>query len=413
MYDLIVRRAKIEGKTGLWDVGCRKEKIEKISRKIKEKAKLEIDAKGKLTTPTFVEPHIHLDKILISEVVRENKSGTLTEAIEIIWEKKKKYTTDDIVKRAEKVIKMGIKNGVTVFRTHADVDTICGLKAIEGLIALKEKYKKYVDIQIVAFPQEGIIKDPGTDKLMEDALRLGCDVVGGMPWNEYTLDDSKAHIDFCFSLAKKFDADIDMHTDETDTPKAVTLEYLAAKTIKEKYFGRVTADHTCAFSSYDPYYAAKIVDMVKRARMNMITNPATNLMLEGRLDLEPIRRGITRVKELLKAGVNVCYGQDCIKDTFYPHFGQEDPLEIGWLLAHVAQFTLKEELEELKRMPTYNAAKTLRLKEYGLKEGCEASFNIIDTDNMINAFRFRPPRLYVIKRGKILAKTEEKTHLLI
>jgi len=294
MLDLIVRKAKIEEKKGLWDFGVKDGKFVRIEKSIKEKAKTEIRAKGKLITPTFVEPHIHLDKILISEVVRKNKSGTLQEAIEIIWEKKRNYTTEEIVGRAEKIIKMGIKNGVTIFRTHADVDTICKLKAVEGLVDLKKKYRKFVDIQIVAFPQEGIIKDPGTNKLMEEAMKKGCDVVGGMPWNEYTLQDSYKHIDFCFKLAKKYNADIDMHTDETDTSKAITLEYLAAKTIKEKYFGRVTADHTCAFASYDPYYAAKIVDMVKRAQMNMITNPATNLMLEGRMDLEPIRRGISR-----------------------------------------------------------------------------------------------------------------------
>jgi len=236
------------------------------------------------------------------------------------------------------------------------------------------------------------------------SLEKGADVIGGMPHNEMTHYDSKEHIDFVFNLAKEFNVDIDMHVDETDDPYSFTLEYLAAKTIKEKYFGRVTACHTCALSAYDDYHAAKVINLVKKAEINMITNPATNLMLQGRLDRRNLRRGLTRVKELLEAGVNVCYGQDCIKDTFYPTFGQGDPLEIGFLLAHAVQFTLPKEIEILMNMPTFNAARTLNIINYGIKEGNTASFNILQATSIGEAFRTRLPRLYVIKKGRILVK---------
>jgi cytosine deaminase len=242
-------------------------------------------------------------------------------------------------------------------------------------------------------------------------MELGADVVGGMPYNEYTYDDSKKHIDIAFRIAKEFDADIDMHVDETDDPNARTLEYLAARTIKEGWQGRVTAGHTCALAAYDDLYAAKVIGMIKEAEMNMITNPATNLMLQGRFDKQPIRRGITRVKELLEAGVNVCYGQDCLKDTFYPTWGREDMLEVGLITAHAAQFTMPKEIEVLFDMPTINAARVLRLKNYGIKVGNPASLNIIDARNVQEAFRTQADRFYVIRKGKVIARTKTISEL--
>ncbi|MCG2676953.1 amidohydrolase family protein [bacterium] len=411
MMDLIIRNARTREKDGRVDIAIKGAKIRRIAKKLNGKAKNEIDAKGRLTTPTFVDPHLHLDKALISEVVRENVSGTLTEAIEIIWNKKKKYTIKDIVSRAGKAIEWGIKNGTTIFRTHVDVDSIGKLMPLEGLLEVRKEYQDVCDIQIVAFPQEGIVKNEGTEKLLRQAMELGADVVGGMPYNEYTYDDSKKHIDIAFQIAKEFDADIDMHVDETDDPNARTLEYLAAKTIKGGWQGRVTAGHTCALAAYDDLYAAKVIGMIKEAEMNMITNPATNLMLQGRYDKQPIRRGITRVKELLEAGVNVCYGQDCLKDTFYPTWGREDMLEVGLITAHAAQFTMPKEIEILYDMPTINAAKVLRLKNYGIKVGNPASLNIIDALTVQEAFRTQADRLYVIREGKVIARTKTISEL--
>ncbi|MCD6413022.1 MAG: amidohydrolase family protein [Elusimicrobia bacterium] len=409
--NLLVKNAKLREKKGLVDIEVEGGAIKKIAKKISRRSGRVIDAEGRLVAPTFIDPHLHLDKALISEVVRENKSGTLAESIEIIWNKKKNYKVSDIAERACRVMEWGILNGATFFRTHVDVDTIGGLTPLEGILAAREKMKGLADVQIVAFPQEGIIQDEGTEELMYKAMDMGADVVGGMPYNEMTEDDSKRHIDICFKIAKKFDADIDMHVDEDDSPFARTLQYLAAKTIKEKWFGRVTAGHTCALASYDDNYAAKIIGMLKKAKMNMITNPATNLMLEGRRDKQPKRRGITRVKELIDAGVNVCYGQDCLKDTFYPTWGQEDMLEVGLITAHAAQFTMPREIETLFDMPTINAAKVLRLKDYGIKEGNPASFNIIDAPTVQEAFRTRADRLFVIKNGKIIARTKTTREL--
>jgi len=355
---------------------------------------------------------VHLDKALISEAVRDNVSGTLGEAIEIIWEKKKTYTTDEIVERAGRVIEWAVRNGTTILRSHVDVDTIGGLKPLEGVLAVRERWADLVDIQIVAFPQEGILKDPGAEDLMREAMRMGADVVGGMPYNEFTVEDSRRHIDIAFAIAAEHDADLDMHVDETDDPGARTLQYLAAKTIREGYEGRVTAGHTCALAAYEDPYAAKVIGMVEKARINMITNPATNLMLQGRFDCQPVRRGITRVRELMAAGVNVAYGQDCLKDTFYPTFGQADMLEVGLITAHAAHLSMPADIEALFDMPTINSARILRLADYGLEAGRAASLNVIAAPTVQEAFRTRPDRRYVIRRGRIVAETRTESRLM-
>lgn len=409
--DTIIRNAQLRKNDDTVDIGIKDGIIKIVGPTLEMKAETEIDAAGRLVTPTFIDPHIHLDKILISEVVRDNISGTLMEAIEIIWDKKRNYTEEDMMGRAGRVIKWAVKNGTTKMRTHVDVDTICGVSAVEIMLKVKEEYKDLMDLQIVAFPQEGIIQDPGTKELMEEAMRMGADVVGGMPYNEMTDVDSMEHIDFCFELAQKYDADIDMHVDETDDDTARTLQYYAATAIKTDWIGRCTACHTCALAAYNDYYAAKVISLVKRAQMNMITNPATNLMLQGRRDKQPIRRGITRVKELLEAGVNVAYGQDCIKDTFYPTFGQADMLEVGQLLAHAAQMSMPGEVEKVFDMPTINSARVMRLHNYGIAPGNSADFNIIDATSIQEALRTRADRLYVFKNGKIVAKTKTYSEL--
>ncbi len=415
--DILIKNGILRNKQYPVNIGIANGKITNIvpanSEDIPEEAGEIIDSDGSLVASTFIDPHLHMDKALIAEEVRDNVSGTLNEAIEIIWNKKKDYSVKEVINRATRVVKMGLINGTTKFRTNVDIDTIVGLTALEGLLEVKENFSDTAEIQIVAFPQEGIYKDPGTDKLMKEAMKQGADVVGGMPYNELTEEDSKKHIDFCFHLAKKFDAAIDMHVDETDDPGARTLQYLAAKTIRENYQQRVTAGHTCALAAYDESYAATVIDMVARAKMNMITNPATNLMLQGRMDQEPKRRGITRVKQLLAAGVNVAYGQDCIKDTFYPTWGKEDMLEVGLITAHAAQLTQPNEIETLFDMPTLNSAKIMGINDYGIQEGNPANLNVIDAPNVQEAFRKSADRLYVISNGKVIAATETNTRLNI
>ena len=368
-------------------------------------ARRTIDAGGRLAIPGFIEPHIHLDKVMINKDVRTNKSGTLTEAIEIIWEKKKAYTTEEVVARAGSVIESGVANGILHFRTHVDVDTIGGLKPMEGVLAAREKYRHLASIQIVAFPQEGILRDKGAEDLMLKAMEMGADVVGGMPFNEASPADSKRHIQIAFAIARKHDADIDMHVDETDDPNARTLEMLADQTMENGWQGRVTAGHTCALAGYPQDYATKVIAKVKQAGLHIITNPATNLMLQGRLDAQPKRRGITRVGELLDAGVNVSFGQDCVRDTFYP-FGRDDTLEVALLAAHAAHLSMPHQIEQVFAMPTVNAAKILGLKEYGLKPGAPADAVIIDAPDAAEAIRLQAPRRWVIKGGTVVAETE-------
>jgi cytosine deaminase len=411
--DLIIRDAQLRHTQGTRDIGVTGGTIAEIAPHIEKKGQQEIQAGGRLTVPTFVEPHVHLDKALISGSVRPNRSGTLEEAIEIIWERKRAYTVEDIVERAGRVLRWGIGHGTTIFRTNVDVDTIGGLVPMEALLEVKRRFAGAARLQIVAFPQEGILQDPGTEELLREAMRMGADVVGGMPFNERTPEDRRRHIDICFRLAGEFGADLDMHVDETDDPAARTLELVAARTIEENYQGRVTAVHTCALAAYDDAHAAWVIDLVARAGLHMVTNPATNLMLQGRLDREPRRRGITRVKELLAAGINVTYGQDCLQDTFYPTFGQADPLEVGQITAHAAQMSRPEEIETLFDMATVNAARVLRLQKYGIEVGHPADLNIIDAPTVQEAFRTRADRRHVIARGRVIAETETVTKLKI
>jgi len=232
-FDLIVRRARLMGRAGLWDIGVRAGAIATIEEKIGGRAGREIDAGGLLAAATYVNGHVHLDKCNLGDVMRPNRTNSFRECLEITWEHKRGYTVQDIVDRASRAIEEGILNGTTVFRVFADVDTIGGLRPLEGILALRDKWKDIVDIQAVNFPQEAIIRDPGTLELMEEGMRMGADVVGGLPWHEHLDEDARRHIDLCFDLAKKHDSDIHMLVDDTDNPNSRSLEYLAVKTLRE------------------------------------------------------------------------------------------------------------------------------------------------------------------------------------
>lgn len=409
---LLVKNARLRGREALVDIAVDGGVIQAVEAGLSGPAETLIDAGGALTTPALIDPHIHLDKVNVFDTVRKNESGTLKEAIEILWDKKRSYTDEDILTRSEDVVRKALKNGTLAMRTHVDVDTIGGLKPLSGVRALKEKFAGVMDIQIIAFPQEGILKDPGADKLMDEAMREGCTIVGGMPANENSPEDSLAHVRYCFDLAEKYDADVDMHVDETDDPFYRTLEMVADETIRRGWQGRVTAGHTCALAAYDDHYAAYVIEKVARAGMNIITNPVTNLMLQGRLDKQPIRRGITRVKELLAAGVNVSFGQDCVKDTFYP-YGSADMLQVANVAAHAAQMSLPDEIETLYDMITTRAARILGLEGYGLEPGCRANLVIVNAKDARDAIRLTPERRYVIREGKVVAQTRVETTLAI
>ena len=363
-----------------------------------------IDAGGRLCVPGFLEPHIHLDKAQINDDVRPNRSGTLDEAIELTWARKRAYRVDEIAERATRTIRTAVAHGVTRFRSHVDVDGIGGLRPLEGVLEARERTRDIADVQIVAFPQEGIFKDKGTDDLMWKAMEAGADLVGGMPFNENSREDSARHIALAFEIAAHHGADIDMHVDETDDPQARTLEMLAEQTMAHGWQGRVTAGHTCALAGYEEDYANRVIGMVREAGIHMIVNPATNLMLQGRGDAQPKRRGITRVKELLEAGVTVACGQDCIRDPYYP-FGRADPLEVTFLVSHAAHMSRPHEIETVFDMQTGAAARTMGLADYGADPGCVADLAIIDAADPLEALTRRADRTHVIKRGRVVAET--------
>jgi cytosine/creatinine deaminase len=402
--DILVKNVALWGSAGLCDVGIAGGRFVSIGPSLPAQvAALTLDADGRMAVPGFVEPHIHLDKALVSERAPTNVSGTLTEAIEILWEIKRNYTVEEIADRASRVVTRAIENGISRLRTHVDVDPIGGTRPAEGLIRTRERFGDLIDIQIVAFPQEGIVKAPGTEALMREAMTLGVDVVGGMPFNEASPQDSRRHIEIVFDIARDFDVDIDMHVDETDDPAARTLEVLAELTIANGWQGRVTAGHTCALASYPKDYADHVIGRLREARVNMIANPAANLMLQGRLDDYPKRRGVTRVKELLAAGVNVACGQDCVHDTFYP-FGQNDPLEIAFLLCHASQMSQPDEILAVMDMVTKNGAKALRALDFSVAVGAAADLVVLDARDAREAFATRAPRRWVIRKGRMVAE---------
>src|SRR6201996_8917888 len=291
--DILIKNVALPGLSGLRDIGIADGRFSAIEPSLSSPSALTLDAEGRMAVGGFVEPHIHLDKALISERAPVNISGTLTEAIEILWEIKRNYTIEEIADRASRVLARAIDNGVSRLRSHVDVDPIGGIRPAEGVIRARDRFRDVIDVQIVAFPQEGIVKSPGTEALMRQAMELGVDVVGGMPFNEASREDSRRHIEIVFDIARAFDADIDMHVDETDDPEARTLEMVADLTIARGWQGRVTAGHTCALAAYPRDYADRVIARLREADVNMIANPAPHLMLQGRLDDYPKRRGVT------------------------------------------------------------------------------------------------------------------------
>ena len=401
--DLIVRDARLLDRDGAWEIGVDGGRIAAIDRKIEGGAESVIDAAGRLAAPTYVNGHVHLDKCNLGDVMRPNVTNSFQECLEITWEHKRTYTVDDIVDRASRAIEEGILNGTTVFRVFADVDSIGGLRPLEGIIALREKYAGTVEIEAVDFPQEAIVRDPGTDELMEEGMRMGADVVGGLPWHEHLDEDARAHIDFCFELAKKYDKDIHMLVDDTDNSNSRSLEYLAARTIREGYQGRVSASHCGALAAYDEVHAHKVMNLVRDAGVSISSNPQISLVAQGRYDTDNQRRGVTRAKDLWKIGANVFSSQDDVNDPYYP-FGRNDQQEVAAHVCHACHMTYPDEIRAVFDFITGNAARALRLEGYGLDVGRKADFNILAAPTVQHVLRLQQPPAWVIKRGRVLAR---------
>src|SRR4249920_2248883 len=406
-----IRNARVRGEKQSVDIVIDGEKISTVGPGLPAGARREIDAAGSLVLPGLFNLHFHADKCLLGEIMRPNLSGTLPEAIEITNDHKRNYDPAEVASRAVRTIETGVKNGTTFFRLFCDVGTIGGLKAARGLLLAREKMKDYATIQVVAFPQEGIVRDPGAAELMDAAITEGCDIVGGLPWYEYSDADAREHIDICFDLAKKYDRDIHMLVDDTDDENSRSLEYLALKTMRENFHGRVAASHCGAMAAYNDVYAAKIVDLVATAGVTISVNAHINLVCSARLDREPRRRGIARVKELLIRGANVVSSQDDVNDPYYP-FGKPDPLECVSMIAHVAQLTLPHELEQAMSMVTENAAKAARVDDYGIAPGKRADLVVVGAPSVHEAIRLQPLRRHVIKGGREVARSVVSQELL-
>src|SRR6476659_227622 len=409
--DIIIRNATLRERKDPVDIAMEKDKIAAVQPKIAEKGRREIDAAGSLVLPGLFNLHFHADKCLLGEIMRPNISGTLPEAIEITNDHKRNYDPAEVAERTLRALETGVKNGTTFFRLFADVGTIGGLRAARGLLLAREKLQKYCRVEVVAFPQEGIVRDPGAAELMDEAIKEGCDIVGGLPWYEYSDADAREHIDICFDLAKKHDLDIHMLVDDTDDANSRSLEYLAIKTMREGFEGRVAASHCGAMAGYNDVYAAKVIDMVATASVTISVNAHINLVCSARLDREPKRRGCARVKELLARGANVVTSQDDVNDPYYP-FGKPDPLECASMMAHVAQLTLPHELEQVMDMVTVNAAKCARLTDYGIAPGMTANLVVVGAPSTHEALRVQPPRRHVLRKGREVARSTLTQELL-
>lgn len=406
--DLVIRNARLDRTGEAAEVGIKGGMIVAVQRERLPVGQREINAQGYMISPAFVEPHFHLENALLWEGAL-NYSGTLREAITVYGKIKKEMPLDDLVRRASVALETAIAHGVQWFRSHVDIDRTAQLNLLRGNIVVREKFQDLIDIQLIAFPQMGMARDAEVVDLMWQAMEQGADVVGGMPHAERDMDDAARHIEIAFEMAKKYDADIDMHIDETDDPYWHSLELLAEQTIVNGWQGRVSAGHCCAMSAWDDAMAERIIDKVAQAKINVITMAPINLMLEGRGDRHPKRRGIARVKELLEAGVNVTCGQDDMQNMFYS-FGNMDPLEVALITAHAAHMSAPSEIEAAFDMPRYNAAKNFHLEKYGVQAGARANLVVMDAHSAVDALRRRGDRRYVIRDGRVL--TETRTDVL-
>ena len=409
MVDLAIRRARLPRAEGLVDLAVEGGRISALGQA--GKAKEEIDAAGGLLTPALVEPHIHLDAVLTVGQPRHNLSGSLFEGIAIWGERVKAgMSAQDVKARAGQVLRWQLANGVLHVRSHVDV---CDpqLTALRAMIELRDAVRDQISLQLVAFPQQGICSFPDGERLMRHAVELGADVVGAIPHFELTREYGERSVKFAMALAAEHGKPVDIHCDETDDEHSRFVEVMAAETIRLGMGERVTASHTTAMHSYNAAYASRLIVNLKRAGMNMVTNPLDNAVLQGRFDSYPIRRGHTRVKELLAAGVNVCLGHDSVMDPWYP-LGYADPLQAAFMLAHYGHMSGFEEIRTLIDMITVKAARTLGIADYGLHVGAPADLVLFNAPSESDAVRLVASRRLVLKAGRVVARTEPARHFV-
>ncbi|MFB2835180.1 cytosine deaminase [Floridanema evergladense] len=403
-YDLILRQCRLLNNE-IVDMGIHDGLIVAISSEIEELGQLELNINTQLVSSPFVESHIHLDSALTAGEPWWNQSGTLFEGIEIWRERKQNLSLEDVKTRAKETLKLQASQGVLFVRTHADVSEFT-LTALKALLEVREEVKDWITVQVVAFPQDGIYGSPKNAELIEEALKLGADVVGGIPHYELTREDGVRSVQRIFELAQQYDRSIDIHCDEIDDDQSRFLEVVAAEAIRTGLGAKVTASHTTAFGSYNNAYANKLMGFLQRTKINFIANPLINITLQGRTDTYPKRRGVTRVKELWQAGLNVSLGHDCIQDPWYS-LGMGNMLDVAQMAIHVCQMTGMAEIDACYDMVTVNGAKTLNLGDsYGIGVGKPANLIVLNAESRYEAIRKRATVIYVISQGKLLAHTE-------
>jgi cytosine deaminase len=404
-YDLLIRNAQLHRQARLVDIAVKDGIFVHIGKDLVDGTGMrEIDAAGRLVVPPFIDAHVHLDAVLTVGKPRYNSSGTLLEGIQIWSERKPDLTHEDVKQRALEEIKWEVAQGTLHIRSHVDV---CDprLTALHALLEVREEVRDICDLQLVAFPQDGILAFPHGRELMRRAIELGCDIVGGIPHYEWTRDMGVEDVHYAFALAKEFNRDIDCHCDETDDPLSRFTEVMAADTIEQGWQGRVTASHCTAMHSYDNAYAFKLLGLLARAQVNIVANPFDNVVLQGRFDTYPKRRGITRVKELLAAGVNVALGHDSIMDPWFP-LGRGDMLAAAQLALFLCHMSGYEEIDAVLDLITTNAARALRIQDrYGIAEGKPADFLVLDAPSAFEALRLLSTRLHVFKGGREIVHT--------
>lgn len=407
MLDLLITNATLpDGRTGM-SVAVQNGRITEVTEGLIAGAQAvsSVDAAGYLLSPPFVDPHFHMDATLSYGLPRVNESGTLLEGIALWGELKPLLTADALVERALAYCDWAVAKGLLAIRSHVDTSD-ASMLPVEALLDVKRRVAPYIDLQLVAFPQDGLLRSKGGVDNLRRALDMGVDVVGGIPHFERTMADGAASVKVLCELAAERGLLVDMHCDESDDPLSRHIETLSFEAQRLGLQGRVNGSHCTSMHSMDNYYVSKLLPLIAEAGVSVIANPLINITLQGRHDTYPKRRGMTRVPELMSAGVNVAFGHDCVMDPWYG-MGSGDMLEVAHMGLHVAQMTSQKGIRQCFDAVTVNAAKVMHLDGYGLDTGCHASFVLLQARDTVEAIRLRANRLKVWRKGVLLAETPE------
>jgi cytosine deaminase len=403
MLDLLIQNASLPDGRQQMSVAVKNGKIVEINPGLSAPAQQTLDAQGQLLSPPFVDAHFHIDATLSYGLPRVNQSGTLLEGIALWGELKPMLTQEALTERALAYCDWAVAKGLLAIRTHVDV---CDdrLLAVDALLEVKKRVAPYIDLQLVAFPQDGVLRSPSALANLKRALDNGVDVVGGIPHFERTMVEGAASVKLLCEIAAERGLRVDMHCDESDDPLSRHVETLAYETQRLGLHGRVTGSHLTSMHSMDNYYVSKLIALMAEAQLHAVANPLINITLQGRHDTYPKRRGMTRVPELLAAGINVAFGHDCVMDPWYS-LGSGDMLEVAHMGLHVAQMTSQAAIRQCFDAVTVNAARVMGLQGYGLEVGCHADFVLLQAADPVEALRLRATRLKVFKRGKLVAES--------